>query len=473
VQALGPETAESGRFCGDDLQLLEREPLHRRAASLYPICAVVKMTPGPERTNFSSARSCVTCSRRVAPSRGFAASSDSMNVRAPSMMAERDLYTMDTPLLNEHKIAGATLSPFHGVTLPEQFTAFPEEYRAAREAVAIFDTNWHTIVELSGPDRVRYLNAIVSNDVKSLGEGRGTLALLLKPQGHILAELEIYALQDRLLVLSHASVRERTVATLDKFIIMDDVTLSDVTDRFGSLAIEGPRAGTVIAEACGLALEGFSEHAIAEVEIDGVACHLIRHSHFGFPGAEIIAPRERLALLWRNLHASVIAQHGAAIGTRAVNSLRLEAGIPWFPDDFNDSVIPHEAALEATHISFSKGCYTGQEIVERVRSRGQVNRRRVQLKFSVADPPVPLTRLYARDTESQSAGSKGAQPAGGSVEVAERAGAETKEVGIITSSAFSPAADAAIGMAYVRREHNAPGTVLEFTGGTAEVFSTT
>jgi folate-binding protein YgfZ len=473
VQALGPETAESGRFCGDDLQLLEREPLHRRAASLYPICAVVKMTPGPERTNFSSARSCVTCSRRVAPSRGFAASSDSMNVRAPSMMAERDLYTMDTPLLNEHKIAGATLSPFHGVTLPEQFTAFPEEYRAAREAVAIFDTNWHTIVELSGPDRVRYLNAIVSNDVKSLGEGRGTLALLLKPQGHILAELEIYALQDRLLVLSHASVRERTVATLDKFIIMDDVTLSDVTDRFGSLAIEGPRAGTVIAEACGLALEGFSEHAIAEVEIDGVACHLIRHSHFGFPGAEIIAPRERLALLWRNLHASVIAQHGAAIGTRAVNSLRLEAGIPWFPDDFNDSVIPHEAALEATHISFSKGCYTGQEIVERVRSRGQVNRRRVQLKFSVADPPVPLTRLYARDTESQSAGSKGAQPAGGSVEVAERAGAETKDVGIITSSAFSPATDAAIGMAYVRREHNAPGTVLEFTGGTAEVFSTT
>ena len=473
MQALGPETAESGRFCGDDLQLLEREPLHRRAASLYPICAVVKMTPGPERTNFSSARSCVTCSRRFAPSRGFAASSDSMNVRAPSMMAERDLYTMDTPLLNEHKIAGATLSPFHGVTLPEQFTAFPEEYRAAREAVAIFDTNWHTIVELSGPDRVRYLNAIVSNDVKSLDEGRGTLALLLKPQGHILAELEIYALQDRLLVLSHASVRERTVATLDKFIIMDDVTLSDVTDRFGSLAIEGPRAGTVIAEACGLALEGFSEHAIAEVEIDGVACHLIRHSHFGFPGAEIIAPRERLALLWRNLHASVIAQHGAAIGTRAVNSLRLEAGIPWFPDDFNDSVIPHEAALEATHISFSKGCYTGQEIVERVRSRGQVNRRRVQLKFSVADPPVPLTRLYARDTESQSAGSKGAQPAGGSVEVAERAGAETKDVGIITSSAFSPAADAAIGMAYVRREHNAPGTVLEFTGGTAEVFSTT
>src|SRR5580698_6033121 len=324
---------------------------------------------------------------------------------------------MDTPLLNEHKLVGATLASFHGCVLPETFTAFAEEHRAAREAVAIFDTNWHTIVELTGPDRLRPLTAIGCGDVKTRGEGRGTLALLLTPQGHILAELEIYALQDKLLVLSHASVRERTIATLDKFIIMDDVTLSDVTEQFGSLAVEGPRAGTVIAEACGLALEGFSEHAIAEVEIDGVACHLIRHSHFGLPGAEIIAPREHLGLLWKNLRASVLTQHGAAIGMRALNALRLEAGIPWFPDDFNDTVIPHEAALEATHISFSKGCYTGQEIVERVRSRGQVNRRRVQLKFSTIEPPAPLARLRARDGADSSA--------------------ETKEVGIVTSSAFS------------------------------------
>src|ERR1700685_222086 len=180
---------------------------------------------------------------------------------APRVICDRDLKIMDTPLLEGHKLAGATLASYHGCNLPESFTAFADDYRAAREAVAIFDTNWHTIVELTGPDRVRYLNAIVSNDVKTLGEGRGTLALLLNPQGHILAELEIYALQEKLLVLSDASVRERTVATLDKFIIMDDVTLSDVTEQLGSLAIEGPRAGTVIAEACGLSLEGFFEQA--------------------------------------------------------------------------------------------------------------------------------------------------------------------------------------------------------------------
>src|SRR6202041_813404 len=232
---------------------------------------------------------------------------------APHGFRERDLQIMDTPLLDEHKIAGATLASYHGCTLPDVFTAFADEYRAAREAVAIFDTNWHTTVELTGPDRVRYLNAIVSNDVKTLGEGRGVPALLLNPQGHILTELEIYALQDKLLVLSHASVRERTIATLDKFIIMDDVTLTDATERFGSIAVEGPRAGTVISEACGLSLEGFSEHAIAEVNLEGVPCHLIRNSHFGQPGAEIVAPREHLPMIWTFLYGSIHASHGALI----------------------------------------------------------------------------------------------------------------------------------------------------------------
>lgn len=350
----------------------------------------------------------------------------------------------ETPLAEEHRKAGAQLSEYSGCMLPEIFSDFETEYRAAKETVALLDTNWHTVITLSGRERVRYLHAVTSNDIKSLGEDFGTKALLLNPQGHILAELEVYGLEEKLLVLSHASARERTVATLKKYILGSQVQLEDITDQTASLAVEGPRAASVIAQATGLSLDGFSELSLAEAPVDGVPCHLIRHSHFGGEGAELIAPREHIGLLWKNLHASVQSLGGKSVGIRALNSLRLEAGIPWFPADFNDAMIPHEAGVEITHISYSKGCYTGQEIVERVRSRGHVNKRRVLLKFSTVAPPPSGAKLRA-------SGEGGA------------------EVGFVTSAAFSPAAGTAIGMGYLRREHNSPGSVVEFEGGAAEV----
>ncbi len=132
---------------------------------------------------------------------------------------------METPLIGEHRAAGAHLAEFSGCTLPERFSDFGEEYRAAKNNAALLDTNWHAIFSLTGRDRVRYLHAITSNNIKDLGEGYGVLALLLNPQGHILAELEVYALKESLLVLSHASVRERTAATLKKYILGSQVTL--------------------------------------------------------------------------------------------------------------------------------------------------------------------------------------------------------------------------------------------------------
>jgi folate-binding protein YgfZ len=352
-----------------------------------------------------------------------------------------DVEFMETPLLEKHQAAKAKLATFHDCVLPETFSRFEDEYRAARESVAIFDTNWHAIIELSGPDRSRYLNAIVSNDVKNLGEGHGLLALLLDPKGHILAELEIYALKNRLLTLSHASLRQRTVETLDKYIIMDDVTLEDLTDKLGSFAIEGPFAAKMLDKAYGIDIEEFADLDIRSVHLDSMPCEIIRRSHFGYVGAEIIAPRKSLIQLWDNLLELVRLRGGQPIGMKTLESLRLEAGIPFYPADFNDTVIPHEAAVEGTHISFSKGCYTGQEIVERVRSRGQVNRLRVKLKFSTPEPPPPGTRLSV----------------------------DGKELGLVTSAALSPKFGTAIGMGYSRREHNAPGAILDYDGGTAEV----
>jgi folate-binding protein YgfZ len=349
---------------------------------------------------------------------------------------------MNTPLLDIHRAAGAKLGEYFRCGLPASFAGFDSEYRAARQSAALFDTSWHAVIALTGPDRVRYLNAILSNNIQSLAEGQGTLTLLLNPQGHILAELEVYAVGNRLVTLSHASVRERTAATLDKYIIMDDVELEDLTDQVGSFAVEGPRAASIVQQMWGIALEDLPDMAIRDVTIEGISCHFLRRSHFGEPGAEFIARRESLPSLWQKALDRVRAQGGEPIGMDALNSLRLEARVPWFPADFNDTVIPHEAALEETHISFTKGCYTGQEIVERVRSRGHVNRKRVNLGFSTPNPPSSGTKFRA----------------GGA------------EVGTLTSAAFSPAAKRAIGMGYVRREQNSPGSRLELDGGIAEVI---
>jgi folate-binding protein YgfZ len=346
---------------------------------------------------------------------------------------------LETPLIELERAAGAKLAANWGCLLPEIFSTFEDEYRAARGSLVIFDTNWHAIINLSGPDRLRYLNAIVSNDVKNLKEGSGTLALLLNPQGRILAELEIYALKDRLLTLSHASLRQRTIETLDKYIIMDDVTLEDVTDKLGTLAIEGPQAARTIEKAYGFDLDELPDLAIRSVHIDSMPCEIIRRSHFGYVGMEVVAPQKSLKQIWENLLELVRSRGGLPMGMKALEALRLEAGIPFYPADFNDTVIPHEAAVETTHISFTKGCYTGQEIVERVRSRGQVNRRRVNLKFSTPEPPAAGTRLSV----------------------------DGKELGLVTSSAFSPKAGTAIGMGYSRREHDTPGSILDVDDGTA------
>ena len=357
------------------------------------------------------------------------------------MSMDTKSFAMETPLIEVHRAAGARLAEFEGCVLPESFSNFEKEYRAAREAVGLFDTNWHVVLALTGRDRVKYLHAITSNNIQALSDGSGTLALLLTPQGRILAELEIYALPEKLLVLSHVSQRERTVTTLTKYVIGSQVKIDDLTDQMASLSLEGPRAAIVIEEVTSLKLADLAEMSIREITIDGSPCYLLRRSHFGQPGAELIAGRDALATIWQKLLASTRAHGGEPIGMAALNALRLEAGIPWFPADFNDAMIPHEAALEDTHISFNKGCYTGQEIVERVRSRGHVNRKRVSLQFSTLQPPAPGTKLRVGDAE----------------------------VGFVTSAAFSPAAGAAIGMGYVRREQFAPGSVVELDSATAAV----
>src|SRR6266403_2166369 len=152
---------------------------------------------------------------------------------------------LDTPLAAAHTRAGAKMGVWLGCVLPDTFGDPAAEFRQARESVALIDKNYRAYLSFTGPDRVRYLNAILTNNIKDLQAGHGIVSLLLNPQGHILAEIETYAVADRLLCVSYSMIRERLIEVLEKFIIMDDVTLTDETARYGTLALEGPKAAAL------------------------------------------------------------------------------------------------------------------------------------------------------------------------------------------------------------------------------------
>ena len=364
---------------------------------------------------------------------------------------------LPTPLEETHRHAGAAMGVWFGCALPDHFGDWLAEYRQLREGVALLDKNYRAYLEFTGPDGVRYLNAILTNNIKDLRENHGSVSLFLNPQGRILAEIETYALPDKLFAYSYANIRESLIRALDKYIIMDDVTLADRTAEFATLALEGPKAALITEQLTGIQLADLAELETRLATVHAIPCRLGKRSPGGTASAEFLVDRAHAESLWNILQDAARKHGGGPAGYTALSAFRLELGAPWFSYDFGEKQIPHEAGLHESHISYTKGCYTGQEIVERVRSRGQVNRVRVTLKYDLAPSgtgtpvypgragaPAPETPLFS----------------------------EGKEVGYTTRSAFSPLLDAPIGMGYLRREKSSPGSVVELASGTATVLST-
>jgi len=349
--------------------------------------------------------------------------------------------TLPTPLLDLHRAAGATIGQWFGCELPSDFGDWLTEYRYARETVALLDKNYRTYLALGGPDRVRFLNAILTNNIKDLRPGQGVVSLFLSPQGRIQAEIETYAEDQRLFFVSFAEIRERLIPALDHYIIMDDVTLTDETAMYGTLALEGPRAAEIVKQFSNVDLTTLGELDWRECSATVIPCRIVRRSPSGHPSAEFVCEQTHLQQLWSLLRDAANSAGGGPVGYTALNSLRLESGIPWFGYDFGDKQIPHEAGLEKSHISYTKGCYTGQEIVERVRSRGQVNRVRVLFKLNANElPPTDAPILF-----------------GG------------KEVGQVTRSGYSPAFECNVANGYIRREHAEAGTTIIVNGSPATI----
>jgi folate-binding protein YgfZ len=367
---------------------------------------------------------------------------------------------IETPLAGVHRRAGANMGVWFGCVLPDDWGDAREEQRLANESVVLIDKNYRAYFTFTGPDRVRYLNAILTNNIKDLGNGQGVVSLLLNAQGRILAEIETFADGEKIFLVSYLMIRERLAEVLEKYIIMDDVTFSDDAEKFGALALEGPRAADVMKELTGVELNSLpqlgwvdvlvssprSEDATAEKASSdnsdaAIPCRMVRR----FAGGEFIVERDKLEALWNVLLQATRRRGGGPMGYKALGAQRLVQGVPWFGYDFGEKQIPHEAGLESSHISYTKGCYTGQEIVERVRSRGQVNRRRVELLFSLEGVPENGAELTA----------------------------DGKAVGYVTRAAPSWFPPGVLGMGYLSKEHRGAGAKVQWSGGSATVVEFT
>jgi aminomethyltransferase len=320
-----------------------------------------------------------------------------------------------SPFADVEAAAGATFSERFGVVLPDHYGDSAAEYHAAREAAGLVDLSFRGLLEVTGGERLRWLNGQVTQDVKALRPGEGRLAAILDVKGHILADVAVYGLEDRVW-LDVPRDRLDTVRTaFDRHIIADDVQVRDASHDLARLMLLGPRAVAIVAATCGAGAAGLAPRQHAATDLAGV-------------------PIAAAPAAWGSILDAGRAEGLLPVGMAALEVLRVEAAWPWGGVDFDESNLLMES-LTAEYVSFTKGCYIGQEVVTRVEHQGHLNRRLCGLLVVGDRVPHP----------------------GAAIQSGERT------VGRVTSAVHSPALGQPIALGHVRRECWAPGIALSIT----------
>jgi folate-binding protein YgfZ len=329
--------------------------------------------------------------------------------------------------------------------LPDTFTDPATEYEALTHATGIIDRAVPGVLRLRGKDRVRFLNAMVTNDVAKLAPGHACAALITTTKGKIIAELLVLMRADELVVLVLQGPVARVMEALDSHIIADDVELENAGEQFGVIAVEGPKCRELVWRLFPrepLPMEAF---AFTENEYQGLHATVIRHSVVGDKGMLLLVPRAHHDRLLAYLAQGAVGLDGAEIGRAAWNARRMEKGRPWFGTDVTEENFPAECGLES-HVNYEKGCYLGQETIARMHYRGHPNWKLVGLAGG-AEVPAPGAELVA----SESAPAEGASTA--------------SPAGRITSAVFSPALKRALCLGYVRAPLAVPGAEFSVREG--------
>jgi folate-binding protein YgfZ len=346
-----------------------------------------------------------------------------------------------SPLEEAHRRAGASLREQDGCLVPAAYGDARAEYEAARSGGAgLFDLSSRGRVEVSGGEAVQFLNGMLTNDVARLEDGAWMQAAFPNPQGRLIASARVFRRGGAFLFDTEAATYAQLLKTLERFTLAGDFRVRDLTAETLMLSVQGAGAAAIVGAALG---EGAATTARGRTSSfrfgEGEGVWVARATHTSEDGFDLFIGREDASALWD----AVVAAGARPAGFDALEVLRVEAGVPRYGVDASDANVVLEVVDEAAAVSYTKGCYAGQEIIARIHWRGHVAKKLTGVVFDLDTEPPADARL--RDS------------------------ADGREVGRITSSVFSPRLRRRVALALIKYDFLTPGTELKVFKGEEEV----
>jgi len=332
-----------------------------------------------------------------------------------------------TTLQDKLTAAGARLASYRGADTSATFGDTAAEFRSLLEGSAVFDMSWQAKLVISGRDRTRWLNGMVTNNIRDLAVGRGVYNFTLTPQGRNQGDLVAYNRGDYFLATTDQAQAEPLTAILQRYIIMDQVEIENISDKLVSIGVAGPRAKELLTNA-GIDVSQLEVGQVIDIMSGEIGISVARNTQPNLDGYEIWLAVENTEKVWDAL----IVAGATPVGSDALELYRIVCGVPRYGIDLRERDLPQETGQQHA-LNFSKGCYIGQEIVERIRARGNVHRAFVGFEVT-GDAPQSGAKVIAGD----------------------------KEAGEITSAARIPfpGGERTLALGYLRREAAAPGSAV-------------
>lgn len=331
--------------------------------------------------------------------------------------------------------AEARSGVYNGVETALSFGDPAAELAVLGSGCGVFSLAWRGRINVTGKDRVRWLHNMVTNNVRDLPANRGKYNFVLSAQGRILGDMYIYNRGESLVMETDAVQIEGLLNTMKRFIIMDKVELTSASETLLTLGVCGPKAEAVLTKA-GISVEGMDPLELRDLSVDGIALTIVRGPEQRPGWFELWLDPDQAQNIWTRL----ISSDAQPVGTDALEMWRVLRGIPNYGQDIRDRDLPQETE-QMQALTFTKGCYIGQEIVERIRARGQVHRKFTGFVFGKHSPAL------------------------GKYEADGRALAEITTIARVPA----PDGDKNIGLGYIRREALAAGPKIDLNGFEAAV----